>query len=54
MDEHTIRVDAVAIAHGREKSGLRVPVCITGAQNPIYAPGGGRAAEIYFVKILLA
>lgn len=28
--------------HGREpgQSGLRIPVCITGAQNPIYAPGG--------------
>ena len=28
--------------HGREpdKSGLRIPVCITGAQNPIYEPGG--------------
>ncbi|MDD5193628.1 MAG: asparaginase [Candidatus Nanoarchaeia archaeon] len=28
--------------HGKdpEKSGLRIPVCITGAQNPIYQPGG--------------
>lgn len=28
--------------HGREpdKSGLKIPVCITGAQNPLYEPGG--------------
>tara|TARA_Y100000310_G_C20637678_1_gene792085 strand:+ start:288 stop:1385 length:1098 start_codon:yes stop_codon:yes gene_type:complete len=27
--------------HGKDKkSGLRIPVCITGAQNPIYEPGG--------------
>lgn len=27
--------------HGRQgQSGLRIPVCITGAQNPIYEPGG--------------
>jgi len=28
--------------HGRtpDKTGLRIPVCITGAQNPIYEPGG--------------
>ena len=28
--------------HGKEpgKSGLRIPVCLTGAQNPIYQPGG--------------
>lgn len=34
---------ALALAlHGRnpEQSGLRIPVCITGAQNPIYEPGG--------------
>ena len=27
--------------HGKEpQSGLRIPVCVTGAQNPIYEPGG--------------
>lgn len=28
--------------HGKdkEKSGLRIPICMTGAQNPIYQPGG--------------
>ena len=34
---------ALAMAlHGREpgKSGLRIPVCLTGAQNPIYESGG--------------
>jgi len=34
---------ALALAlHGKElgKTGLRIPVCITGAQNPIYEPGG--------------
>ncbi len=34
---------AMALAlHGKEpgKSGLRIPVCITGAQNPVYPAGG--------------
>ena len=32
---------ALALAlHGKGQSGLRIPVCITGAQNPIYQPGG--------------
>ena len=34
---------ALALAlHGREagKSGLRIPICLTGAQNPIYESGG--------------
>ena len=34
---------ALALAlHGKnpEKSGLRIPICITGAQNPIYEAGG--------------
>ncbi len=32
---------ALALAlHGKGNSGLRIPVCITGAQNPIYSPGG--------------
>jgi L-asparaginase len=34
---------ALALAlHGKDpkKSGLRIPVCVTGAQNPIYVPGG--------------
>ncbi len=34
---------ALALAlHGKEpgKTGLRIPVCITGGQNPIYEPGG--------------
>ncbi|AJF59579.1 MAG: L-asparaginase [archaeon GW2011_AR10] len=34
---------ALALAlHGKnpEKSGLRIPVCITGAQNPVYEQGG--------------
>ena len=28
--------------HGKEsgKSGLRIPICITGSQNPVYEPGG--------------
>ncbi|MBI4170589.1 MAG: asparaginase [Candidatus Aenigmarchaeota archaeon] len=41
----TLAYTATALAlalHGRdpEKSGLRIPVCITGAQNPIYQAGG--------------
>ena len=41
----TLAYTATALSlalHGREpdKSGLRIPVCITGAQNPIYEPGG--------------
>lgn len=39
----TLAYTATALAlalHGKEKSGLRIPVCITGAQNPIYSPGG--------------
>ncbi len=41
----TLAYTATALAlalHGSnpEKSGLRIPVCITGAQNPIYSPGG--------------
>lgn len=41
----TLAYTATALAlalHGREpgKSGLRIPVCLTGAQNPIYSPGG--------------
>jgi len=41
----TLAYTATALAlalHGREpgKSGLRIPVCLTGAQNPIYEPGG--------------
>ena len=42
-DTLTYTATALALAlHGTEpgKSGLRIPVCITGAQNPIYAPGG--------------
>lgn len=34
---------ALALAlHGKDpgKTGLRIPICITGAQNPIYEPGG--------------
>ena len=34
---------ALALAlHGKEpnKSGLRIPICITGSQNPLYEPGG--------------
>jgi L-asparaginase len=41
----TLAYTATALAlalHGKnsEKSGLRIPVCITGAQNPIYMAGG--------------
>lgn len=40
----TLAYTATALAlalHGKEeKSGLRIPVCLTGAQNPIYEPGG--------------
>ena len=41
----TLSYTATALAlalHGRDprKSGLTIPVCITGAQNPIYEPGG--------------
>jgi len=41
----TLAYTATALAlalHGKDpkQSGLRIPVCITGAQNPIYAPGG--------------
>lgn len=41
----TLSYTATALAlalHGRDskKSGLKIPICITGAQNPIYAPGG--------------
>lgn len=41
----TLAYTATALAlalHGRDpgKSGLRIPVCITGAQNPIYVGGG--------------
>ncbi len=41
----TLAYTATALAlalHGKVpgKSGLRIPVCITGAQNPIYEPGG--------------
>lgn len=41
----TLAYTATALAlalHGKDpnKSGLRIPVCITGAQNPIYASGG--------------
>ncbi len=41
----TLAYTATALSlalHGKnpEQSGLRIPVCITGAQNPIYAPGG--------------
>src|SRR3989344_839067 len=41
----TLAYTATALSlalHGREpdKSGLRIPVCINGAQNPIYEPGG--------------
>ena len=41
----TLAYTATALAfalHGKTpgKSGLRIPVCITGAQNPIYAAGG--------------
>lgn len=41
----TLAYTATALSlalHGREpdKSGLRIPVCITGAQNPIYEAGG--------------
>ncbi|MBI4159679.1 asparaginase [Candidatus Wolfebacteria bacterium] len=41
----TLAYTATALAlalHGKEsgKSGLRIPVCVTGAQNPIYASGG--------------
>ena len=35
--------NALSLAlHGKEpgKSGLKIPVCITGSQNPIYEPGG--------------
>jgi L-asparaginase len=41
-DTLTYTATALALAlHGKEdKSGLRIPVCITGAQNPIYEPGG--------------
>ncbi len=42
-DTMTYTSTALALAlHGRntEKSGLRIPVCITGAQNPIYKQGG--------------
>ena len=46
----TLAYTATALAlalHGKnpQKSGLRIPVCITGAQNPIYQSGGdGRNA----------
>ncbi len=41
----TLAYTATALAlalHGKNpaKSGLRIPVCITGAQNPVYEPGG--------------
>jgi len=41
----TLAYTATALAlalHGKnpEKSGLRIPVCITGSQNPIYESGG--------------
>lgn len=40
----TLAYTATALAlalHGKNsQSGLRIPVCITGAQNPIYEPGG--------------
>jgi len=41
----TLAYTATALAlalHGKDpkKSGLRIPICITGAQNPIYEPGG--------------
>ncbi len=41
----TLAYTAAALAfalHGKDplRSGLRIPVCITGAQNPIYEPGG--------------
>ena len=41
-DTLTYTATALTLAlHGKEgKSGLRIPVCITGAQNPIYEPGG--------------
>jgi L-asparaginase len=42
-DTLTYTATALALAlHGKnpEKSGLRIPVCITGSQNPIYESGG--------------
>ncbi|MBI5391150.1 asparaginase [Candidatus Woesearchaeota archaeon] len=41
----TLAYTATALSlalHGKDprKTGLRIPVCITGAQNPIYEPGG--------------
>ncbi len=40
----TLAYTSTALAlglHGKDgKSGLRIPICITGAQNPIYEPGG--------------
>jgi len=41
----TLAYTSIALAlalHGKEpgKSGLRIPVCITGAQNPVYEIGG--------------
>lgn len=42
-DTMTYTATALAFAlHGKEprKSGLRIPVCITGGQNPIYESGG--------------
>jgi len=41
----TLAYTSVALSlalHGKElgKSGLRIPICITGSQNPIYEPGG--------------
>lgn len=39
----TLAYTATALAlalHGTGKSGLRIPICITGAQNPIYKEGG--------------
>src|SRR3990167_5363741 len=39
----TLAYTATALAmalHGKGQSGLRIPVCITGAQNPIYQSGG--------------
>ena len=41
----TLAYTATALAlalHGKVpgKSGLRIPICLTGAQNPIYSPGG--------------
>jgi len=39
----TLAYTATALAlalHGNKESGLMIPICLTGGQNPIYQPGG--------------